>query len=383
MRKGLLIFSAVGLGCLFRPELHHEHTDPNTLRSRAGGLIQLGKRSTALCWEVRVRAGSITSTFAALPSLACSSQPRYAMARLRTNLGGGPHMYFPKSFRWTESFVLILGLLLVGHASAQDRPSLHNRLTNQDVISMVQLELSDDVIIAKIRAAAAKGADAVSFDTSADGLRALKAANVPDTVIKAMINPIPATSVVFAGAGAISTDPNLPPPEVGVYWKDGAKFILIQSRTLTQAKVGGRAGSFFTDGMRSEHWDATIDGPTSLNRLKDRRPVFYFYVADGVTASDYVLIKLEKKNDRREFQVGSFGGVTGGKSGVKKEKEIPYAAEHIGIRTYRITLDSDLKPGEYAFFMGTGQQATMASGRGSARSGGSATGRIYDFTIPE
>jgi len=25
----------------------------------------------------------------------------------------------------------------------------------------------------------------------------------------------------------------------------------------------------------------------------------------------------------------------------------------------------------------------MASGRGSARSGGSATGRIYDFTIPE
>ena len=60
-----------------------------------------------------------------------------------------------------------------------------------------------------------------------------------------------------------------------------------------------------------------------------------------------------------------------------------YAAEHIGIRTYRITLDSDLKPGEYAFFMGTGQQATMASARGSARSGGSATGRIYDFMIPE
>jgi hypothetical protein len=79
---------------------------------------------------------------------------------------------------------------------------------------MVQLELSDDVIIAKIRAAAAKGADAVSFDTSADGLRTLKAANVPDSVIKAMINPTPATSVVIAGAGAISTDPNLPPPKL-------------------------------------------------------------------------------------------------------------------------------------------------------------------------
>lgn len=126
-----------------------------------------------------------------------------------------------------------------------------------------------------------------------------------------------------------------------------------------------------------------IEGPTSQNHLKDRRPVFYFYVADGATASDYVLIKLEKKGDRREFQVGTFGGVTGGKSGVKKDKEIPYKAEHVGIRTYKVTLENDLKPVEYAFFLGTGQQATMASGRGSARSGGSASGRIYDFTIPE
>jgi len=210
------------------------------------------------------------------------------------------HLNFPKSIRWTKSLVLILGLLLLRPASAQDRPASHNRLTNQDVISMVQLGLSDDVIIAKIRAAAAKGADAVSFETSANGLKALKAANVPDSVIKAMINPTSVTSVVIAGAGTISTDPNLPPPEVGVYWKDGANFILIQSRTLTQAKVGGKAGSFFTNGMRSEHWDATIDGPTSQNRPKDRRPVFYFYVADGVTASDYVLINLEKKNARLE-----------------------------------------------------------------------------------
>ena len=143
------------------------------------------------------------------------------------------------------------------------------------------------------------------------------------------------------------------------------------------------AGAFFTNGMRSEHWDAVVEGPTSQNRLRDPRPVFYFYVADGATASDYVLIKLEKKGDHREFQVGSFGGITGGKSGVKKNKEIPYKAEHVGIRMYKVTLEEDLKPCEYAFFMGTGQQASMASGRGAARSGGAASGRVYDFTIPE
>ena len=56
--------------------------------------------------------------------------------------------------------------------------------------------------------------------------------------------------------------------------------------TVTQAKVGGRAGAFFTNGMRSEHWDATVAGPTSKNRVKDGQPVFYFYVPDGDTAAD-------------------------------------------------------------------------------------------------
>jgi len=62
-------------------------------------------------------------------------------------------------------------------------------LTNQDVISMVQLGLSDDVIIAKIHSAAGLGAGPAAFDTSIDGLKALKAANVSDAVIKAMISP--------------------------------------------------------------------------------------------------------------------------------------------------------------------------------------------------
>lgn len=247
---------------------------------------------------------------------------------------------------------------------------------------MTALGLSDELIIAKIRSVSGSGG--LKFDTSVDGLKALKAAKVSDEVIKVMLNPAPPPAPVVVAASPVSTDPDLPPPEVGVYWKDGTKFVLLQGMAVSQAKVGGRAGSFFTNGMRSEHWDATVAGPTSQNRVNERRPVFYFYVPDGDTAADYVLIKLEKKGDHREFQVGSFGGVTGGKSGVKKDKEIPYHAEHLGIRIYKITLDSDLKAGEYAFFLGTGAQSNMSGGNmGSARSGGSAGGRVYDFSIPE
>ena len=156
----------------------------------------------------------------------------------------------------------------------------------------------------------------------------------------------------------MTLDPNFPPPEVGVYWKDGPTFVFIEGAALSRTKAGGRAASFATDGIRGQHWDAVIEGPTSKNHVKDRRPIFYLYVPDGSSAADYALIKLQKKGDRREFQVGSFGGIGGGKSGVKKDKEVPCSSEHVGIRMYKITLNEDLKPGEYAFFMGTARNPT-------------------------
>ena len=168
---------------------------------------------------------------------------------------------------------------------------------------MAQLGLSDDVIIAKIRATVAAGPESVSFDTGTEGLKALKAANVSDAVITVMISPTPAPTAILTTSAPATLDPNLPPPEVGVYWKNGVNFVQIQGQAVTNAKVGGKAGSIFTDGLRNQHWDATIEGPTSKNPVRERRPSFYIYVPDGADASDYVLIKLNKKSDHREFQV--------------------------------------------------------------------------------
>ncbi len=92
-----------------------------------------------------------------------------------------------------------------------------------------------------------------------------------------------------------------------------------------------------------------------------------------------MLPEVNKKGDRREFQVGSFGGITGGKAGVKRDEEVPFKAEHVGMRTYKISLEGEMKTDEY--FMGTGQSATMSGARGGHRSGGAAAGRIYDSGI--
>jgi hypothetical protein len=285
--------------------------------------------------------------------------------------------------RKLSSAILLAIFMFVSCAWSQEKPTIAKRFTNQDIISMVQLGLSDEVIVAKIRALSAGGPDSLSFDTSPEGLKTLKAANVSDSVIKVMINPAPPAATVVAASTPMTMDPNLPPPEIGVYWKYGPQFVLVQGQALSNAKVGGKAGSFFTDGLRNQHWDAYVEGPQSKNVVRERQPTFFIYVPDGADASDYVLLKLNKKGNRREFQVGSFGGITGGKSGVQRDKEVPFKAEHVGIRTYRVSLSAELKPGSYAFFMGTGQSATMSGSRGGNRSGGVASGRIYDFDILE
>ena len=279
-------------------------------------------------------------------------------------------------------FLACSTLFLNSFAICQDNAGMRKRFTNQDVIDMAQTGLSEDVITAKIRAINASDPASLSFDTSVDGIKALTAAHVPDAVIKAMINPTPPQTAVIASAAPMTLDPNLPPPEVGVYWKDAGKFVLIEGQALSQTKLGGKAGSMFTYGIRGLHWDGYLNGAKSPHVVKERRPVFYLYVPDGAGPSDYSLLILNKKGDRREFQIGSLGGTFGGgKAGVKRDKEVPFQSEHVGIRTYKVTLDQDLTPGEYAFFMATGQQLGATGQRSGT--GGAATGRIYDFGIPE
>src|SRR5664279_878183 len=81
--------------------------------------------------------------------------------------------------------LLIAALLLAGlNASLSLGQEPNKRLTNKDITDMTAMGLSDEVIIAKIRSVS--GAEGLALDTSVDGLKALKAANVSDAVIKVM-----------------------------------------------------------------------------------------------------------------------------------------------------------------------------------------------------
>ena len=67
------------------------------------------------------------------------------------------------------SFVLLLSMAVAFPVLGQDTAPVKKRLTNKDVIEMVQMGLSEDVVIAKIRTATATDTNSVSLDTSVDG----------------------------------------------------------------------------------------------------------------------------------------------------------------------------------------------------------------------
>ncbi|MBA2526034.1 MAG: serine protease [Pyrinomonadaceae bacterium] len=72
-------------------------------------------------------------------------------------------------------------------------------LTNKDVMDMLKAGLSPEIVIVKIRSSA------TAFDTSSNGLQELKASNVQDSVILAMLQPHAAPSTTEASSSEPKT----------------------------------------------------------------------------------------------------------------------------------------------------------------------------------
>lgn len=139
---------------------------------------------------------------------------------------------------------VLLGLALSPSLTAQDTKPL----TNQDVIQLVKLGLSAEIINAKIAESPA------SFDLSVAGLTTLAQNKVPNEVIKAMqVKSSNSTGRPSATGGentaaaksatAAAKTSTVPlPPDKGVYLWDGKQMhLLTQSRVPSMGQSGWRS----------------------------------------------------------------------------------------------------------------------------------------------
>lgn len=242
-------------------------------------------------------------------------------------------------------------------------------LNNNDVIKLVKAGLSEGLIISTINSSPG------AYDTSADALIALKKAGVSDKVVAAIVTKNAAPSTPGQeGVPAEVRDPDDPasPHDPGVYLltiaPDGRR-----KMTFIDRMGSGREKSHFRT-MRAE-----IPGPRATVRTTEEKPVFYMYFPSTVNLSDvgsissptqFSLLSLEQKQDHRETAISHVGWwhVT---VGTEEKKSSLFASERVRPYVYKVTPNSSLKPGEYAFIATT-------SVAGSAKG---ATVVIYDFGV--
>jgi hypothetical protein len=274
----------------------------------------------------------------------------------------------------TMIFAVVL-LLATGAAFSQSGKPL----TNDDVIQMVKGGFDESTTIAAIDSAPA------NYDTSVQALLALKAAGVSEKVISAMLAATKKKSegtkpAAVATAPAPAANPDVP-EDMGVYTKLKGSLAEVYAEVVSW-KSGGVGKSMLTGGFTKGHVNATVSGPKS--KLQLGTPIeFVIKCAEGVTPSEYMLLKLDEKGDRREFRAVT-GGVYHSSSGLEKDA-IKFDFQKIAPRTYKIAL-AGLKKGEYGFLPpGSGSVGGTGGGAsGQTVQGGSMqAGKLYTFGVIE
>jgi hypothetical protein len=264
------------------------------------------------------------------------------------------------------------------------------KMTNEDVIEMVSLGLTDDLVVDKIHAAAA-----TDFDTSIASLKALKVAKVSDTVIRAMINPrstVAAPSAAVGQTGATSTNPDDPnsPHDPGIYMyaetRDGVHLVMLEPTVYSQGKSGGTFASAMTYGIAKVKWKAVVRGAHANVRSSDNKMVFYFYFEESnaglshasfggtTTPNEFTLLKFDEKSDSREtvvMQANAFGS----SSGTDEKASTAFTFTKIRPGVYKVSPNAPLKPGEYCFL------SSSSTGAGASGAGAAGASRLFDFAV--
>jgi len=252
-------------------------------------------------------------------------------------------------------------------------------LNNDSVIKLVKAGLSEDLIVTTINASPG------TYDTSADGLIALKTAGVSDKVVAAIVSKAAATA-----QPAQPPVPPLPPmPGAAQQAPVGSKMSMLEPSVYSQGKTGGLFATAMTYGIAKASVKAVIRNAHSNVRVTDPNAVFYFFFeiqnaglseaqrpfGGTSTPNEYTLLRFDVKKDTRETTTGTFNAY-GAKSGTDDKNMAAFTYAKIRPGVYKVTLSAPLAKGEYGFVSPSGG-LVVGSMIGTASVSG--TSRVFDF----
>jgi hypothetical protein len=286
---------------------------------------------------------------------------------------------------------LIVATLAVCSAICMAPQTLYAQQTmnNDAVIKLVKAGLSDDLIVSTINSQPG------TYDTSTDGLIALKKSGVSDKVVGAIVTKkllatVPTSTQVSVSAPVASNFDD--PTQVhapGIYILAAGlndkqvHLTKLEHVEPNQEKANGMLSSVSTFGIMKMHVLVVLNGSKATTLTSDPKPVFYAYIPEddtsfggnSISVKDFSLIKFDVKGKRREADVASVG-ITGASVGAEKKSLQSFTSELVKPGIYKLTLAKPLATGEYAF-----QQMSNTALQINQNTGNNFAAFYFDFGI--
>jgi len=262
-------------------------------------------------------------------------------------------------------------------------------ITNEEIISLTKAGLANSIIVGKIRASK------TNFDTSADALIRLKQNAVGDDVIAAIFEaknggnaagaPANSTGAAPVAAAGDVNDP-MSKHNYGIYLyeeKDGARRMTqVKPSVSAQNRTGGLFTNAMTYGIGKIKTKAELPGRTSALQITSTKPVFYFYLdvssgglntSSGVPSDpkEFSLVRFSERGDNREVTIAKTNTFSG-KGGLSGEYIVEFKAEDLGNGMFKITAATELKKGEYGFYL---------VNSGNSNTGAAVGSKFFDFGV--
>ena len=255
-------------------------------------------------------------------------------------------------------------------------------LDNDAVIKLAKTGLSDDLLIATIKASPGH------YDVSPNGLIALKTAKLSDKVVEAIVlkangespNSAPAApSGLGMGTapspGATSTGAGAPQAralpaginDVGVYYKDASGAWVSMLPEIVIFESTGKLKNIASAGIMKGDLNGKIEG--SRSKVNASLPLAFAVYLPEITG--YVLLRLHPGGDARTFLSAS-GGLLHTQAGAQRD-EVEFQPEKLAPRLYQITLPAIEGMGEYGL-LAPGSQTTANK---------ETSGKIYTVSVVE
>lgn len=251
-------------------------------------------------------------------------------------------------------FVLFLLLTVPLPRSAAQQVPGPAPLSVEDVLKLSREGLAEDVIATRIKK------NGKAFDLSPDELVELKKLGITDNLIKLLLDPsqpyVPTPRPEPPPPAPPAPKPSPPPrkfpddpfasrvpPEPGLYRFVRNAPVQIDIRLFMGTKQGAGLGKVL---LKKGKVIAYLVGSAAKTRVGDAVPVFYMRMPDGKGIEEVVLVALDKKNDRREINMGP----PAPKPDLKSETFRPFDSLEVGVGLFRLT-PAALGKGEYMFFL--------------------------------